>query len=437
MKYADQIRKMILWMLTLVLVTGLFSGSAVGVRAEDTGVQTLQYLPQETVAELEQRMLAAWDSYAASCDVSDLEIDFLDKDSVLEVYFGLLYRNPMYFYVDLTLGYTFTYETDNVTGIQSGKIIRSLTISYNLSQAQAQEKRIELERARDKALKGLKIGWSDLEKALYLHDYLCLNCTYDTSLKDYTAYDALVSGKAMCQGYSQAYILLLRAAGVESLMVYSRELVHAWNLVKLGGLWYHVDVTWDDPTPDRPGRAKHDYFLRSATWFGTDDMHSGVSDWKIFNGFDPHAANARTYDSAVWAASDTAFYYVKGKWYGYDKAKKAVYRYSCNGRTLKRAAKMKSLKGVKWRVFNSTNRYYKDQFVGICAKGSFVYYTISDKVYRLKVTNKKVKKLYTLSKARKKKGYIYGLYLTSGNKLKIYVAKASEKKGKTYTVKSL
>ena len=49
---------------------------------------------------------------------------------------------------------------------------------------------------------------------------------------------------------------------------------HAWNLVQLDGQWYHVDVTWDDPAPDRYGQVLHDYFL--------------VTDQEISAGDDPH-----------------------------------------------------------------------------------------------------------------------------------------------------
>ena len=33
---------------------------------------------------------------------------------------------------------------------------------------------------------------------------------------------------------------------------------HAWNMVKLDGAWYCVDVTWDDPGGG--GQAIHRYF---------------------------------------------------------------------------------------------------------------------------------------------------------------------------------
>ena len=32
------------------------------------------------------------------------------------------------------------------------------------------------------------------------------------------------------------------------------EQLHAWVLVKLDHAWYHIDVTWDDPLPDRKGK---------------------------------------------------------------------------------------------------------------------------------------------------------------------------------------
>lgn len=95
-----------------------------------------------------------------------------------------------------------------------------------------------------------------------------------TGTRIYTAYGALVEGDAVCQGYALAYKLLLDKCGIDSVLVTSNEMGHAWNLVKLDGSWYHVDVTWDDPTPNVEGGGTHKNFLRSDEGIGSTG-HSG------------------------------------------------------------------------------------------------------------------------------------------------------------------
>ena len=45
---------------------------------------------------------------------------------------------------------------------------------------------------------------------------------------------------------------------------------HAWNLVQLDGQWYHLDVTWNDPLPDRGNEVRYGYFLVSDTHLARD-----------------------------------------------------------------------------------------------------------------------------------------------------------------------
>ena len=47
----------------------------------------------------------------------------------------------------------------------------------------------------------------------------------------------------------------------------SDPLNHAWNLVKINGDWYHVDVTWDDPVGASKGYVSHENFLRNDSEF--------------------------------------------------------------------------------------------------------------------------------------------------------------------------
>ncbi len=78
-------------------------------------------------------------------------------------------------------------------------------------------------------------GMTDVQKALALHDYLVLHCAYDTTYSKYEAYNALVEGTSVCQGYAEAYQILLAEVGIESTVVSSQSMNHAWNLVKIDG----------------------------------------------------------------------------------------------------------------------------------------------------------------------------------------------------------
>lgn len=109
---------------------------------------------------------------------------------------------------------------------------------------------------------------SDYEKELVLHDYLTAHCVYSDEVNQqpesdiYRAYGALVNQDAVCNGYAEAMQLLLMCAGVNTKFVVGTAdgVDHAWNLVEIDGKWYHLDVTWDDPTPDQAENTIHPYF---------------------------------------------------------------------------------------------------------------------------------------------------------------------------------
>lgn len=128
----------------------------------------------------------------------------------------------------------------------------------------------------------------DWQKLLSIHDYLADTITYnpiftgdytsnvqtayneDTNYLSLTPYAALVGDrKAICQGYALAFKLLCNMAGIECGYAVSSN--HIWNIVALGDNYYHIDVTWDDPskvsisgtyTCTSPHVA-HRFFLRS------------------------------------------------------------------------------------------------------------------------------------------------------------------------------
>ena len=96
-------------------------------------------------------------------------------------------------------------------------------------------------------------GKSDYQKALALHDWLCENASYDYSLTIHDPSGVLLQGTGVCESFALAYQMLLTEAGVENVYVTGTANGggHAWNMVKLDGEWYHVDVTWDEDGTDR------------------------------------------------------------------------------------------------------------------------------------------------------------------------------------------
>lgn len=114
------------------------------------------------------------------------------------------------------------------------------------------------------------------EQLRALHDVLIRGCVYDAPtatrspdtldgfLPPFTAYGALLEGKAVCAGYARAYMLLAQAAGFEVIYVTSPEMNHGWNAVRLDGVTYYIDCTFDDPTPDMGQYVLHDYCLVTA-----------------------------------------------------------------------------------------------------------------------------------------------------------------------------
>ena len=92
----------------------------------------------------------------------------------------------------------------------------------------------------------------DTAKARYLYDYLCKHVTFDLEnlyndedLLKYTAYGAVVNGRAVCQGFAQLYYKLALAAGLDCRIVTGKrgDVAHAWNIIEIGEQWYHVDAS--------------------------------------------------------------------------------------------------------------------------------------------------------------------------------------------------
>lgn len=193
-------------------------------------------------------------------------------------------------------------KTSNVNGSMG------VTVSYKISYYDSATQESILDAKVREIMESLDLdGKSDYEKLEAIHDYICDNVEYDQAGgrdSRRTAYDALVNGKAVCQGYSNALYRLLLEAGIDNRIIYGMgtessgvQVAHTWNLVKLGDFYYYVDVTWDDTSESR------DYFAKTSGKF--EESHEAdeqypdsffTEDYPVASGdflIDAEAINAR------------------------------------------------------------------------------------------------------------------------------------------------
>lgn len=121
---------------------------------------------------------------------------------------------------------------------------------------------------------------SDYDKVFVIHQYLVSTVDYDyenlqtATLPDsvFTAEGALLNHLAVCEGYARAFSWLCTQADLNELMISgtadngSGSISHAWNQVQVDGIWYNIDVTWDDPLVENQvitdgSNIVYDYFL--------------------------------------------------------------------------------------------------------------------------------------------------------------------------------
>ncbi len=254
-------------------------------------------------------VLAAARNWESQVDISGYNITKNEIDGFLV---NLFNYNPDFFYVKLGQGgCSYWYSSD--------EIVQKIDLKYNdYTPADVQTYQNALEKAYAEAITSDRM--TEVQKARALHDYLAQHMQYDETYSKYNAYNALVEGTAVCQGYTLAYAALLAKAGIGvDYCIGAKEMDHIWNYVELDGAWYHVDVTWDDPLKDKVGYAGYKYFLCSDAQMGSE----GQGGKNVHYGWESRqSCNSTLYDNAYWkygwsktADALSAIFFVNGEEY--------------------------------------------------------------------------------------------------------------------------
>ena len=285
------------------LILGIFSLS--GCSAVRKTAELLQEETGITLPQNEESGLAGIDVLADEREINSREelVDYVQeglRSGKTEIVFSTSRLTQedikdLNVYIEGFYGKVDQFQISGFKFLSRSKVTLSCTVSDNYYIEQKLTKGLDIPEDREKAektaqkckkiLKKIK-GRTDYEKEKWIHDYLVKNIVYgypDDNMSQegdaFTTYGALVRGKCVCNGYAEAMKLLCDLSGIECKMITGTAggENHAWNLVKLGGRWYHTDVTWDDPSPDVKGRVLYTYFNVEET--ALDKSHSWDDEW--------------------------------------------------------------------------------------------------------------------------------------------------------------
>ena len=222
--------------------------------------------------------------------------------------------------------------------VEGGEAISKLSCYYSRDTGLAVAIGLEYCTAQDVAAMQVKLDQlvdqantlcqTDLEKVFYVHEWLVQNIAYDREhlsddvQDDHNLRGALLEGTAVCDGYAKTYALTLRKLGITGVLVTSKDIGHAWNMVELDGNWYQVDCTWDDPVDgsDQLGYCMHKHLL--CTTEGMNTNHNDDGDDSV--AFDlenlgtqniVNLATDDTYENTWWKDKKSAIFPCGGDWY--------------------------------------------------------------------------------------------------------------------------
>lgn len=141
---------------------------------------------------------------------------------------------------------------DGVTTFNSTKLI---------SRKKFQRRYKKVIKGLDEVLSSIDSSMSQADKAMAVYIYLAENTTYKESSDAHTGYDVLVNHVGVCDGLANAYALAMNTLGIPCGVVSNYSKNHSWNIIKIDGIWYFVDLT------NGVGTGKHEGLVVSYESF--------------------------------------------------------------------------------------------------------------------------------------------------------------------------
>ncbi len=188
----------------------------------------------------------------------------ISKQRLEEICEILYLEETSIYYLSKEYSVSFNAETGEATAVD---------LSYNYDYDEVKYMNTMTEEHVREILSKVTGNMSDVDKIKLFHDEIVLGCRYSVDAKyAATPYGVFVDGEALCEGYARAFALLCNKVGIENLFATGTQNFtdesgatvseeHIWNMVKIDGLWYNIDMTWDDPTASKNNQALADDYI--------------------------------------------------------------------------------------------------------------------------------------------------------------------------------
>ena len=198
----------------------------------------------------------------------------LSNRELSDIYFMVRMDCPQIFY---SVKFSYRYYPDS-TAVE-------LVPEYLFTRDKIKEHRQAME-SRVQKLARQAQALDEKGKELFIHDFIVKHVTYDKLKKEYSheIIGALGNGVAVCEGIAKAVKVLCDALNVWCIVALSEanpdkgiKYRHAWNVIRIGGNYYHLDVTFDNSL-SRDDVIRYDYVNLSDKQIFRD--HEPVI-WKV------------------------------------------------------------------------------------------------------------------------------------------------------------
>jgi hypothetical protein len=237
----------------------------------------------------------------------DLASYSLNEDEVEKLFSKVIYENLELFYVSHSYDYNY----------YKNGIIQSFIPSYTMSGITLTVAKHTYKNKLDEIIGSMNSSWSNLEKIIYINDYFTTHFIY--SLDYNNAYSIFAENAGNCQAYTLAFMAVMKELSIHVSYVISESMDHCWLLVYVNDAWYHLDVTWDDPATDMPGRSFHMNLLLSDTGIKATEHSDWTSDY---------ICTSKKYDKYFWKDVYAPIVYNDGVWYYISSTDFTLYSYN-------------------------------------------------------------------------------------------------------------